>query len=107
MELGANEAMGLQGVATSQLWAQGCRQEALRVQLGPRHPYLSLSLTGPMSFCLQKIRACSCSQAKLESGRGLLPAVRALAQQVGPHSVFLPPLKGLGSATVGVTPGPF
>lgn len=84
--MGANEALGLQGVDTSQLWARGGGQEARRVQLGPRHPYLSLSLAGPMSFCLQKIRACSCSQAKLESGRCLLPAVRALAQQVRPHS---------------------
>lgn len=52
--MGADEAMGLHRVDTSQLWAYG--QEALRVQLGPRHPYLSLSLAGPMSFCLQKIR---------------------------------------------------
>lgn len=49
MKLSANEAMGLQGVGTTQLWAQGCGQEALSVQLGPRHPYLSLSLAGPMS----------------------------------------------------------
>lgn len=84
--MGANETIRLQGVDTFQLWAQGCGQEALRVQLGPRHPYLSLSLAGPVSFCLHKIRACSCSQAKLESGHCLLPAVRALAQQVGHHS---------------------
>lgn len=65
MELSANEVIGLQGMDMPQLWAQGCGQEALSVQLGPRHPYLSLSLAGPMSFCLQKIRACSCSQAFL------------------------------------------
>lgn len=104
--MGADEAMGLQGVDTSQLWAYG--QEALRVELGPRHSYLSLSLAGPMSFCLQKIRACSCSQAKLESGSCLLPAVRALAQQVRPQSESFSLLpRDWALPQVGVIPGPF
>lgn len=41
--------MGLQGVDTTQLWAQGCGQEALSVQLGPRH--LSVLITGWPYVC--------------------------------------------------------
>lgn len=38
-----------------------------------------------LALCLQKIRACSCSQAELGSGGCLLPAGKALTHQV-PHS---------------------
>lgn len=105
--LGEYEAIGLRGVGTSQLWSQGCGQEALRVPSGLRHPYLSLSLVSPVSFCLYKIRACGCSQAQ-GVGKGQPPPTcceSAQHSRSGPIQSLYSPLKG--SATSGVTPGPF
>lgn len=101
--MGANEAIRLQGVDTFQLWAQGCGQEALRVQLGPRHPYLSLSLAG---LCHSVCRRLEPVAVPRPSGKWTLPP--SCCKSTGtagraPLGVFLPPLKGLGSAAVEVT----